>query len=313
MRLMVAHRIMGSTLLTIGDFQSSREHFEKTIVLSRGKGQGPLYSRYMVEPQVASLLLASWDLWFLGYPDQSLAHVSEALSLARDLAQPYSIAFAHYMISVVRILRGEAECALASAEQSREMSQEQRFSLYEILSSISRGRALGDLGRVREAQTEIKSGLDAARRNGVGFMRPMMTSWLADAHASLGENETALSITEQVLADISDATGRSWQSELHRQRAQLIVVLDPTRASEAESDLKTAIDVARRQNAKSLELRAATTLTELWLAQERLDEARELIGPIYAWFTEGAETQDLQRARNAQVALGPHPVADVPT
>jgi len=91
-------------------------------------------------------------------------------------------------------------------------------------------------------------------------MRQMMTSWLAEAHAGLGENDTALSITEQVLADISDATGRSWQSELNRQRAQFIVMLDSTRASEAEADLKRAIEVARRQNAKSLELRAATSL-----------------------------------------------------
>lgn len=295
---MVAHRVMGSTLLTIGDFQLSRQHFEKTIALSRDKGQGSLYSLYMVEPQVASLLLASWDLWFLGYPDQSLAHVSVALSLARDLAQPYSIAFSHYMTSVVHILRGEPDRALASAEQSREIAREQRFSLYEILSRISRGRAIGDLGRLGEAQTEIELGLDEARRDGLGFMRPMMTSWLAYIRAKLGENETGLSIVEQVLANINDGAGRSWESELRRQRAQFLVVLDSTRAGEAESDLKMAIDVARRQNAKSLELRAATSLAKLWLTQERFDEARKLIGPIYAWFTEGTDTEDLRRARD---------------
>jgi ATP/maltotriose-dependent transcriptional regulator MalT len=166
----------------------------------------------MVEPQVASLLLASWDLWFLGYPDQSLAHVSEALSLAHDLAQPYSIAFAHYMTSVVHILRGEPEHALASAEQSLQLSREQRFSLYVLLSNISRGRALGDVGRLRAARTEIERALGEARQTGVGFMLPMMTSWLAGVHAKAGENETALSLVEQVLTDISDVTGRAWES-----------------------------------------------------------------------------------------------------
>jgi tetratricopeptide (TPR) repeat protein len=300
---MMAHRIMGSTLLTIGDFQRSAQHFEKTIALSRSKGQQPLHGLYMVEPQVASLLLASWDLWFLGYPDQSLAHVSEALSLAHDLAQPYSIAFAHYMTSVVHILRGEPEHALASAEQSLQLSREQRFSLYVLLSNISRGRDLGDVGRLREARTEIERALGEARQTGVGFMLPMMTSWLAGVHAKAGENETALSLVEQVLTDISDVTGRAWESELHRQRGEILLSHDSSKVSEAESCFKQAIKMARRQSAKSLELRVAISLARLWQTQGRVDEARDLIVPIFAWFTEGADTQDLKHARDVQIAL----------
>ncbi|MGA9561489.1 MAG: AAA family ATPase, partial [Pseudolabrys sp.] len=125
---MVAHRVMGSTLLTIGEFQSSANHFEETIRLSTGKEERPLYNLYMVEPQAASLLLLSWDLWFLGYPDQSLSRVSEALALAQDLGHPYTVAFAHYMTSVVHLLRGDAARAFESAEKSFEISQEQRFS-----------------------------------------------------------------------------------------------------------------------------------------------------------------------------------------
>ena len=156
--LMVAHRVMGSTLFTIGDFQSSANHFEETIRLSIGKESRPLYNLYMVEPQAASLLLLSWDLWFLGYPDQALKRVSEALALAQDLDHPYTIAFAHYMTSVVHLFRGDAARAFESAEKSFEMSQEQRFSLYAILSRISRGRAVGDLGRLEEAKDRNRTG-----------------------------------------------------------------------------------------------------------------------------------------------------------
>jgi tetratricopeptide (TPR) repeat protein len=301
--LMMAHRIMGSTLLTVGEFQSSRLHFEETVALSHSTSRRPLYDLYMVEPQVASLLLLSWDLWFLGYPDQSLARVSEALALAQNLAQPYSIAFAHYMTSVVHLLRGHPAAALESAEQSLEISKEQRFSLYVLLSTISRGRALGELGRSREARIEIQRGIDEARQKGVGFMLPMMYSWLADVHAESDENETALSIVEQTLADMNDATGRSWESELHRQRARFLLALDAAKVSEAKSYLKIAIDVARRQNAKSLELRATTDLATLWRAQERFDEARDLMVPIYRWFKEGTATADLRRAHDAQLAL----------
>ena len=301
--LMMAHRVMGSTLLTIGNFQSSANHFEKAIKLSSSKGKPPLYNLYMVEPQAASLLLMSWDLWFLGYPDRALLRVSEALALGENLGHPYSVAFAHYMTSVVHLLRGDAARAFDSAEKSYEMSREQRFSLYEILSRISRGRASGDLGRIEEARTEIALGIDEARRNGVGFMLPMMNSWLADMHIKAGESERALSIVENCLANSGDATGRSWEAELHRQRATILLTLDPSRVAEAEAHLKTSIDVARGQSARSLELRASTSLTELWRAQGKSDEARALLEPICHWFDEGAGTADLRRARKAQSAL----------
>jgi class 3 adenylate cyclase/predicted ATPase len=301
--LMVAYRVMGSTLLTIGEFRSSANHFEEAIRLSLSKGKQPLYNLYMVEPQAASLLLLSWDLWFLGYPDQSLSRVSEALALAQDLGHPYTVAFAHYMTSVVHLLRGDAARALESAERSFEMSQEQRFSLYMTLSRISRGRALGDLSRLGEARAEIELGIDEARRSGVGYMLPMMESWLAEVHAKAGENETALSIVERALSNIGYVTGRAWEAELHRQRAQILFVLDPSKVREAESCLKKSIEVARGQSAKSLELRAATSLAELWRTQGRLDEARALLEPICHWFGEGAETADLRRARDAQSTL----------
>jgi predicted ATPase len=203
------------------------------------------------------------------------------------------------MTSVVHLLRGDAARALESAERSFEMSQEQRFSLYAILSRISRGKAIGELGRLEEARTEIELGIDEARRSGVGFMLPMMDSWLAEVHAKTGENERALAIVERALTDIGDVTGRSWEAELHRQRAQILLTLYPSKVIEAESHLKKSIEVARGQSAKSLELRAATNLAELWRAQGRPDEARALLEPICRWFNEGAETADLKRARGA--------------
>jgi predicted ATPase len=256
----------------------------------------------MVEPQVASLLLLSWDLWFLGYADQALARVSDALALAQNLAQPYSIAFAQYMTSVVHLLRGDPARALESAELSLEVSREPRFSLYALLSTISRGRALGELGRLGEAITEIETGLAEGRRTGVGFMRPMMQSWLADAHARSGDNETALSIVEQTLNEISDATGRSWQAELLRQKAEILLRLNPSNVAEAESHLKSALEIARRQNAKALELRAATGLAELW-QHGKADEARDLLEPVCRWFEEGAATADLKRAHDVLKSL----------
>jgi predicted ATPase len=207
------------------------------------------------------------------------------------------------MTSVVQLLRGEAARAHDSAERSFAISQEQRFSLYVILSRISRGRAIGDLGRVAEGLTDIARGLDEARRSGVGYMRPMMEGWLADMHAGAGDHETALSIIERALADLGDLTGRAWESELHRKKAQFVLALNPTRVGAAESHLTQAIDVARGQRAKSLELRAAIDLAERWRTQGRADDARALLDPICSWFDEGADTLDLRRAREVLSAL----------
>jgi len=207
------------------------------------------------------------------------------------------------MTSVVHLWRGEPAAALASAEASLEISREQRFSLYALLSKLSRGCALGGLGRLEEARTEIKLGLDEMRSKGLGFMRPMMEAWLADILAQSGDHEAALSIAERSLAGINDSTGRSWEAESYRQRAAILLALDANREREAEINLKKAVDVARRQAARSFELRAATDLAMFWNAQGKRGEARDLIEPIYNWFGEGHDTHDLRRARELRIAI----------
>jgi predicted ATPase len=313
--LMVAHRTLGSTLLTMGEFQQARRHFERTLELSDRKGHQPLHNLYMVDPEAATLLLLSWDLWFLGFADQALARVMEGVALARNLAQPYNIAFGHYMCSVVHLLRGEPARALANAEKSLEISQEQRFALYALLSRIARGCALGELGHRTEACAEMKAGIDEARNDGVGFMRPMMLSWLAGAYARSGENETALAIVDEALEDVTDATGRSWEAELHRQKALSLLAIDPARVGEAEAMLNGAVALARRQAAKSLELRAATSLAEFWRRLGRTEAAHDLLVPLYRWFTEGLDTETLKRAQDVLRALGPisHQLAGPPS
>ncbi|MFN3347925.1 AAA family ATPase [Pseudorhodoplanes sp.] len=301
--LMVGHRVMGSTLLSIGEFEQSRQHLEMSIELSQRKDRQSLYSRYMVEPQTASLLLLSWDLWILGYPEQALSRVSKALELSRQLDQPYSIAFAHYMTSVVHLLRGEPRAALASAETSFEISREQRFSLYVLLSRVSRGYARGGLGETELARSEIRLGLAEMRKAGVRYMLPMMDEWLADMTARSGDREAALSIIERALVGLDEVTGRSWEAELHRQRAQILATLGAARAAEAEASFKKAVQIAERQGARSFVLRAASGLAALLHSQGRSEEARRWIAPVYEGFREGYDTEDLTRARGLLTAL----------
>lgn len=294
----VAHRVLGSTLLTIGDFQASVDQFDHAIALSSGEKKQPLYNLYMVEPQAASQLLQSWALWFLGYPDRALSRVSETLAFARNLGHPYTLAFACYMTSVVHLLRGDAGAALVNAERCSAISKEQRFSLYVILSKVSRGRAMGDVGHLEEGRAEVASGIADARREGIGFMLPMMEGWLADMHARAGENERALAAVEGILAGVGIRSGRSWEAELIRQRARYQLAVSPSGVAEAASCLQTSIDVARKQSARSLELRATTDLAELRRSQGRSDDARSLLAPLLSVFDEGEGTADIRRARD---------------
>ena len=141
------------------------------------------------------------------------------------------------------------------------------------------------------------------RGHGVAYMLPMMEAWLADICARSGDNDAALSIVEKSLAGLNDVTGRSWEFELYRQRAQIVLTLGTHRQRDAERNLKKAIDVARLQDAKSLELRSATALATLWNSQKRNDEAQRLIEPIHGWFIEGHDTEDLRRAREVHMVV----------
>jgi len=105
------------------------------------------------------------------------------------------------------------------------------------------------------------------------------------------------------LREVNDATGRSWEPELRRQRAEILLALDPAKTAEAEADLKNAIELARRQNSRSLQLRAAVSLAKLWRGQQRDDQARELLQPIYRQFAEGSATADLLSARDLLAVL----------
>jgi predicted ATPase len=133
-------------------------------------------------------------------------------------------------------------------------------------------------------------------------MLPMMDVWLADMVAQSGDCDAALSIIERSLAGLNDVTGRSWEAELHRQKAETLISLGPNREPEAEAALTRAIDFARHQDAKSLELRAASSLAALWRSHGRHQDAVSLIAPVYDWFSEGQDTRDIARARDIRLS-----------
>ena len=295
--LIVGNRALGSTLFTLGDFVSAREHLEQALSLSRQATAEDLSSSYAVNPQIAARLMLGWDLWILGYPDQALDHVRQAFEEATDLAHPYSVAFTHYVTSAIHLLRGEPRDSIVHADRSLEISREHRINLYAIYSRFGRGCALAEMSRPDDAISEIQGGIEEARRSNLGYMRGFMLGWLASVLAETGEREAAMATVDDAIKGTDDVSGRAWESELHRLRGTILLAAHVGVHDDSERCFNKAIAVARRQGARSLELRATTELSRLWQGQGKTRQARDLLAPVHDWFTEGLDTADLKEAK----------------
>jgi len=295
--VVVGHRAIGSTLFTRGDFGRAREHLERAIALAGQSDAKGLSMAYAVDPRIAAQLVLAWDLWILGYPGRALESVLEALDRAVQRADPYSVAFAHYVTSAVRLLRGEPAASLEQAERSLALSREHRIGLYALYSRFGRGCALAQTGQGDQALAEIRNGIEDAVRSNLGYLRGFMLGWLATVQAMTGDPQSALATIDDAFRHIDDVAGRAWEAELLRLRGDILLAARPDAAADAESSYRGAIAVAQRQHARSLELRASTALARLLRGQGRGAEALRALAPIYDWFSEGFDTSDLREAK----------------
>ena len=295
--LALAHRALGSTLFTLGDFSRAREHLDKAISLLPRASAEQRSQSYAVDPRIAALLMLGWDLWKLGYPDQAVDNVLQALEEATESGDPYSIAFAHYVTSAVRLLRGEHQQSLWHADTSLWVSLEHRIGLYELYSRFGRGCALARMGQAEGGILEIREGIEEARRCGLAYMQGLMLGWLAAVQAETGDPEAALLTIDEAFKSINDVAGRACEAELHRVRGDCLLAVRPGAAGDVERIYRDAIAVAQSQRGRSLELRASMSLARLLNDQGRNEEAHMLLAPAYGWFTEGLETADLRDAK----------------
>jgi predicted ATPase len=253
------------------------------------------------------------SLWFLGYPDQAVASIQAALALAQQLAHPMSLTHALYRAATLHHQRREAPLTQAHAEAAITIATEQGFPQLLAQATPLRGWALAVRGHREEGITQIQQGLAAYQATGAAAYRPYHLALLAQALAKVGQTTEGLEALAEALATLSKSRTRWWEAELHRLKGELLLQHSVAQPGEAEACFQQALTVARRQQAKSLELRAAMSLARLWQGQGKHTEARELLAEIYGWFTEGFDTADLQEAKALLEALGgdagrrPHP------
>jgi predicted ATPase len=271
--LLEAHRVLGLTIYWLGEMAPARAHLEQGTALYDPQQHRSHAFVYGQDPGVACRCLAAWPIWVLGYPDQALQSIHEALTLAQELAHPFSLVYALNMAVLVHHFRREVQAVQERAEALIGLSTEQGFPMWLAYGTIMRGWALTAQGEEAEGIDQMRQGLVAHRATGAELQRPYFLSLLAEAYGKVGQPEEG------------------------RRKGEFLLIQQGQKVREAEECFQQALDTARRQQAKSLELRSAMSLSRLWQQQGKQEDAHQLLSEIYGWFTEGFDTADLKEGR----------------
>ncbi len=255
------------------------------------------FGYFGVDAGVRCLLYAAWTLWQLGYPNQALKRGNEALALAQGLSHPLSLAFAEYWVGALRQFRREARAAQESAEGAIALCTERGLTEVLALATTLRGWAMAQQGRNEEGIAQIQEGLAVYRATGTEVARPYFLCLLAEACTQTGRLDEGLSALTEALAAANEHEDRHYEPEAHRLKGELLLKQNDSNTEEAQNCFQRAVEIARKQSAKSFELRATTSIARLLAKQGCRDEARTMLADIYGWFTEGFATADLKDAK----------------
>jgi predicted ATPase len=298
-QLVVALWMTGAGSFYRGEFSRAREHLEEAIGLYDPQDYKAHEYRYTrVDPGIAVLGNASGVLWRLGYPDQASARIEEARTLARELADPFSQGCVHTYGNRLFLSCGEHQTTLEGAEAVMALANEHGFwQSLGLVGVLQRARALTRLGQLDEGIAGMRAIVDAMQASGTKADSSETLAALARALGDAGQVEEGLALLAEAQAFVASSGERSDEAEIHRVKGELLLALPTPDPAQAEASFREALGVARRQSARSLELRAATSLARLWQRQGRKEEARALLQPVTDWFTEGFDTADLKEAK----------------
>lgn len=307
---LTAHVGLGTVCLWLGEYATALEHFEQSIALYQANKHRTLALRYGTNPKTTACSLAAWTVWYLGYPEQALSLNKQARSVAQDAASPLELTWAALCSAWLHQHRGEWQLVHEPAAQGLSLAAEHGLSFPSAVAGVLQGWALAKQGQTKDGIEQVHRGLSLAQDSGVGWGRPYLLGLLADAYGLAGQAEEGLNVLVDALGIIRRTDERFCEPELYRLRGELLLAREhglsrpQASSSEAEDCLLLAIKIARRQSAKSWELRAALSLSRLWQRQGKTQQAHQVLESVYGWFSEGLDTPDAQDARALLAALG---------
>jgi predicted ATPase len=293
-------RLAGTaTFLSLGDLVASREHMEQGIALYDPTRHGAHASLYGQDPGVACRSIGALALWLLGYPDQAVERSREGIALSAESRHPNTLALAHYYATVIGQYRRDALMVQNNADAILAIATEHGFSFWHAIGVTMGGWALAEQGAGTSGITHLRQGLDAFVETGGGIYRTYFLVLLAEALGREGQIEEGLGVLVEALALMRETGEALHAADLHRLQGELLLRQEVSDLAwrEAEACFRQALAIARRQQARSLELRAAMSLARLYQKQGRQAEVRPMLAGCYEWFTEGLDTPDLREAR----------------
>jgi predicted ATPase len=301
----LGHNFLGAYLLYAGDFAEARAHLDQGIALYDSPEHSRLAMRFGEDQRVANLFFRSKALWLLGYPETALVDIDQALKDAREIGHAVSLLWALTGSSFfVDSYCGNYATANARVDELIALADEKNAALWKAFGILGRGWLLSLTGRAADAVQMITFGIAAWRSTGATMQLPSWLSNLAGAHAELGQLDEAWRCIGEAMNTVETAKERWFEAEINRVAGTIALKSPVPDTAKAQAYFERALAVARHQQAKSWELRAAMSMARLWRDQGKRNEARDLLAPVYGWFTEGFDTLDLKEAKALLDELG---------
>jgi predicted ATPase len=295
--LLVGHRILAMSLIDSGDYCAALAHFETAASLYRPDEHRDSAFRYGQDIGVSAFVQLSWALWHRGYPEQSARAADRALAYSRELGHAHTLAYALCLAGRAALFARDIATVHAYGNECVMLANEHGFAQWAALGRILQGWADAQRGEATTGIARIRDGLAADEATSARLQVPLYSVLLADALALAGKIEEGLATLDDALATAAVSGVRGWDAEIHRLRGELTARLPHPDPAKAEQSFRTAVAIAREQGTRGYELRAAVSLARLWREQGRREEARDLLAPVYGWFTEGFDTADLKDAK----------------
>jgi predicted ATPase len=293
--LMTGHRIVAMSLMYTGALAQSRAHYDKAIGLYDPVKHRPLVARFNQDARVATLCHRSMALWLLGYLDAALADANQSLSEAREVGHAVTLMYALSQTIHPCVLLGEYGTANVIGDELVALAEEKGSLFWKAVGMTNRGWSRAMTSSPSEATHELTVGLAVYRSTGSTNSMPIFLSALAKGHFVLQQFDEAWQCLNEAMTIIEKTKEVLYEAEVNRLAGEIALLSRGT--ASAGPYFERALAVARIQQAKSWELRAAMSIARLWRDQGKRDEARELLAPVYGWFTEGFDTRDLKEAK----------------
>jgi class 3 adenylate cyclase/predicted ATPase len=295
--LMIGHRLVGLSSLHIGDIAGGRDHHDRAIALYDPAEHRALATRFGQDVRMALLSFRSVALWILGYPDRALADCNHAIIDAREMGQAATLMYALTVTAGTLVLCGHYDAATTQCDEAVRLAEEKSATLWKGYGAMRQGYVMTLTGRASDAVPTITSAIATWGSTGATVWMPFSLSYLGTAYAELHQFDSAWRCVAEAMSRVESTKERWCEAEINRVGGEIALKSSALDAAKAEAYFERALTVARQQQAKSWELRAAMSMARLWRDQGKRKEARELLAPVYGWFAEGFDTVDLKEAK----------------